>query len=539
MAKLHTDLSKLRQETSVAEYNTKFAAIITEMGGIGIPGTPMSGNQIGQMQAVTNYKKGLKSPIQRALVAQNFTDLPTLQQAALDVEHNLSTLAVNSTRETNEGPMTCSRCGASNHRRSNCTAKVHCTHCNVGEGHNTKVCFKKFPHLKKHFDKPTNSTASSPARSLPPIQTILQPARVQPPRRSGASAFAIQQQPQQYQTVSNTSNQPIPAAPSSNYCHYHNVWTHGDTNCSLQQQVHRAATVPSAPIHNSAPKTNKPRVPIAQVECYNCHQKGHYRGQCTLPIQTVACAFHDKGIAHKPTICTHVSNWKNFHLPPEQDWTELQFIIDTGSDINLVNSALVYAMGLRDSIQPPTTPVSQLDGQELEIIGKILLPISLGSPPLINTQQWFDVNNFGLNILGTPFLSDTRSVPDIANKKFFVNNFQHSIPLHIEPWSKNEVVFDDDQLTSVEPTPTVNLIVVPTINPPKAPTEPPIFYPVSNGTSHETTDDKTIRLTNPALSANHQTPPEPVVPIQTTETVCLMSQAIPTNLPPAPVTSST
>jgi len=432
------------------------------------------------------------------------------------------------------------------HRRGNCTAKVHCTHCNVGEGHNTKVCFKKFPHLKKIFDKATNSTASSPGRSaLPPLQTILQdrsrqlqpPRAQQHPRRTGASAYVAQQQ-QQYQTVTNTSNQPIPAAPSPNYCHYHNVWSHGDTNCSLQQhqqQVHRTATVPSTPIRAQSAPSNKPRVPLAQVECYNCHQKGHYRSQCTMNTQTVGCTNLDKSLSHKPTICTHVSNWRNYHCDPEQEWSELEFIVDTGSDINLVNSALIYAMGLEDSIQLPSNPVSQLNGQELEIIGRILLPISLGTPPLVNTQQWFDVNNYGLNILGTPFLKDTSSVPDIANKQLFVNNYQHSIPLNIEPWSKNDLVFDDDQITSVNPQQaSVNLIVIPKINPPKAPvSEPVMFYPVSNGTNHESAEDKATRLASRDSVPVAQQPVSPTTSPFTNRALCIMDEKLPPNIPPA------
>ena len=380
------------------------------------------------MQAIANYRQGLSANIQRALIGNAYTTLDGIQQAAVDAEAHLSALVVNKRPSRDVSNMKCSRCGSANHHRRECKAKVHCEHC-CGEGHNTEVCFKHNPEIAEHFKRATNSAASSP-------RSINSNPRPQPrpqQQHNGASNMAAYQQNHQsrsrstYQPQNSTnpqrqSTKPIPPAPSTEYCHLHNSWTHGDTTCAAQNQQQQQQ-LPARNNGQAPPK--KPYIPIAKIECYNCHQLGHYRVNCPKNVQTALCATIDHKIAHKPTICTYVAD------NDQQLTIDIPMIIDTGADINLIDSQVVKELGMEYYITPPHSAIGQLDGNELEISGSILLPISLGNPTVSNTAQWFSINNYGLNILGTPYLIQAEAVPDIANKRFYVNNYQQSVPLQI------------------------------------------------------------------------------------------------------------
>jgi len=201
----------------------------------------------------------------------------------------------------------------------------------------------------------------------------------------------VSQPIQQQQPIENPYNQQhqqhyVPQQPARNYHNHYTPQTYQQpayNGPQAQRQYSRPDNyVPSgSPSQSSTfgrpPSNNNQRNNVASQLCFNCQMPGHVRRLCPLLQQqnvTAKAAQDEKSMNNARGVNKFEKHKGHVYMDLKINGRRLQILLDTGCDVTIIPSDLVF----RHNILQSNQKVLAANGTEIPILGRTILQAKLG-----------------------------------------------------------------------------------------------------------------------------------------------------------------
>ncbi|XP_020679784.1 uncharacterized protein LOC110097627 [Dendrobium catenatum] len=195
-------------------------------------------------------------------------------------------------------------------------------------------------------------------------------------------------------------------------------------------------TQPRPDYKGKTPERETPKT-SAGTKCFRCHEYGHIASQCSSPYKvTIIEEVVEEEEGPDTDLVHHVEDEEDFfeedtpadlmvvrcalsHPKPNDDWRRTSIfhtftkigdksckvIIDSGSCINVVSSAMISKLNIKATPHPNPYKVAWINSTTIEIKDRSLIPITFAG---YQEKIWCDVltMDVGQIILGRPWLFD-------------------------------------------------------------------------------------------------------------------------------------